>query len=50
MQLVLVLFSSASRGQLALVIYEWNDAKYLGIDADGTGAGANEWEDNVSIL
>ena len=26
----LVSFDSTSQGQLAMVIYEWNDAKYLG--------------------
>lgn len=40
-----VFFSQGSKGQLALIIYEWEDARYIGIDADGTGVGQNEWED-----
>lgn len=41
-----VLFGPGSKGQLALVIYEWKDAKYLGVDeVDPTEQ--NEWEDNV---
>ena len=44
-----VLFSPSSRGQLALIIYEWKDAKYIGIDADGSGASENQWEDEVSL-
>lgn len=44
---IAVVFSPSSRGQLALIIYEWKDAKYIGIDADGTGAGTNEWEEEV---
>lgn len=42
-----VIFSPSSRGQLALIIYEWDDARYIGIDADGSGAGENMWEDEV---
>ena len=45
-----VVFSPSSRGQLALIIYEWNDARYIGIDSDGSGAGQNEWEDQVHRL
>lgn len=40
-----VVFGPASTGSVALVIYEWEDAKLLGIDSDGSGAGQNEWED-----
>jgi hypothetical protein len=29
------------------VVYEWQDAKYLGIDRDGKGVADNEWEDEV---
>jgi hypothetical protein len=32
------------------VIYEWQDAKYLGIDRDGRGTADNEWEDEVCLL
>ena len=38
----IVVFGPASIGSVALVIYEWQDAKLLGIDSDGTGAGQNE--------
>ncbi|KAI5475999.1 transmembrane receptor [Pseudohyphozyma bogoriensis] len=37
-----VLFSPSSRGQLALVVFEWSDAKYLGINQGG-GTAENEW-------
>ncbi|GAA5986577.1 hypothetical protein JCM10908_003807 [Rhodotorula pacifica] len=44
-----VIFSPASRGQLALVIFEWKDSKYLGISPEG-GASENTWsEDRVYI-
>lgn len=29
-----VSFDPSSRGQIAMVIYEWRDAKYLGIDTE----------------
>lgn len=40
-----MIFGPASRGAAALVIYEWEDARYLGIENDGSGAGDNEWDD-----
>ncbi|CEQ42630.1 SPOSA6832_04486 [Sporobolomyces salmonicolor] len=44
-----VLFSPASRGQLALVVFEWEDAKYLGVETSGNDA-ENAWqEDRVYI-
>ncbi|KAG0661507.1 hypothetical protein C6P46_003919 [Rhodotorula mucilaginosa] len=44
-----VIFSPASRGQLALVIFEWKDSKYLGVNPDGQ-ATENDWsEDRVYI-
>ena len=43
-----VIFAPNSRGQLALIIYEWADARYIGVDADGSGSGQNTWEDEVS--
>lgn len=42
-----VLFSPSSQGTLALVIFEWTDAKYLG--ADPTGA-ENNWQQNVPYM
>ena len=42
-----VVFSPGSRGQLALVIFEWKDAKYLGVDQSGNSTD-NQWEDDVS--
>jgi hypothetical protein len=42
-----VVFAPGSRGQLALVIFEWKDAKYLGVDQSGQ-ASDNQWEDDVS--
>lgn len=41
-----VLFSPSSRGQAALVVYEWQDAKYLGVGADGQ-QGDNDWSEDV---
>lgn len=43
-----VVFSPSARGQLALIIYEWSDARYIGIDSDGSGIGENQWESEVS--
>ncbi|KAM0789008.1 hypothetical protein ACM66B_003076 [Microbotryomycetes sp. NB124-2] len=44
-----VIFSPGSRGQLALVIFEWQDAKYLGTDQNGQST-LNEWsQDRVYI-
>ncbi|GAA5957944.1 hypothetical protein JCM10213_002267 [Rhodosporidiobolus nylandii] len=40
--LIEVIFSPASRGQLALVVFEWEDAKYLGVSADGKD-NENDW-------
>ncbi|GAA6007489.1 hypothetical protein JCM10207_006361 [Rhodosporidiobolus poonsookiae] len=37
-----VIFSPSSRGQLALVVFEWEDAKYLGVGADGKDS-ENDW-------
>ncbi|KPV72192.1 uncharacterized protein RHOBADRAFT_56014 [Rhodotorula graminis WP1] len=37
-----VLFSPSSRGQLALAFFEWDDAQWLGVGADGQG-GKNDW-------
>lgn len=42
-----VIFGPASKGQVALVIYEWEDAKYLGIDTKDRKE-ENQWEDDVS--
>ncbi|BGP39303.1 hypothetical protein JCM10449v2_003241 [Rhodotorula kratochvilovae] len=44
-----VLFSPASRGQLALVIFEWEDAQWLGVSADGKG-GANDWSKDRAYI
>ena len=44
-----VVFTPQSRGNLALVIYEWQDARYLGIEPDGSGAGANDWVDDSRV-
>lgn len=41
-----VLFSPSSRGQLALVIFEWQDAKYLGVDPSAEGT-ENHWSEEV---
>lgn len=43
-----VLFGPSSKGQLALVVYEWKDAKYLGVDQDDPTE-QNAWEANVTI-
>lgn len=43
-----VLFSPASRGQLALVISEWKDSKYLGVDPGGQPT-ENDWSEDVSF-
>ncbi|GAA6056885.1 hypothetical protein JCM3770_005128 [Rhodotorula araucariae] len=44
-----VLFSPASRGQLALVIFEWDDAQWLGVGADGQ-SGTNDWSENRAYI
>lgn len=44
-----VLFGPSSKGQLALVIYEWQDAKYLGVDESDQST-PNTWSTNVSHL
>jgi hypothetical protein len=44
-----VLFAPASRGQLALVVFEWEDAKYLGMDPSGENK-LNDWQSDVSYL
>lgn len=41
-----VLFSPSSRGQLALVIFEWQDAKYLGVNPNAENT-ENHWSDEV---
>ncbi|GAA5892607.1 uncharacterized protein JCM6883_007412 [Sporobolomyces salmoneus] len=38
-----ILFAPASRGQLALVVFEWEDAKYLGKDPSGENK-LNDWQ------
>ncbi|GAA5967802.1 hypothetical protein JCM3765_001442 [Sporobolomyces pararoseus] len=38
-----ILFAPASRGQLALVVFEWEDAKYLGMDPSGENK-LNDWQ------
>lgn len=43
---IAVLFGPSSKGQLALVVYEWKDAKYLGVDQDDPTE-KNEWEAGV---
>lgn len=37
-----VLFAPSSRGQLALVIFEWSDGRYLGVDQSGNTS-ENQW-------
>ncbi|GAA5871360.1 hypothetical protein JCM8547_002645 [Rhodosporidiobolus lusitaniae] len=37
-----VIFSPSSRGQIALVVYEWEDSKYLGVAASGADT-ENDW-------
>ncbi|GAA5927692.1 uncharacterized protein JCM15063_005970 [Sporobolomyces koalae] len=37
-----ILFAPASRGQLALVVFEWEDAQYLGVDPTGANK-PNDW-------
>ncbi|KAK4057820.1 hypothetical protein OIO90_001039 [Microbotryomycetes sp. JL221] len=44
-----VLFSPSSRGQLALVIFEWQDAKYLGTDQNGQSTDNNWTNERVFI-
>jgi hypothetical protein len=39
------LFSPSARGQLALVIFEWEDAIYLGVDKEDPSAD-NHWSDS----
>lgn len=41
-----VVFAPSSRGQLALVIFEWEDAKYLGVEPSGETT-ENAWSDQV---
>lgn len=43
-----VVFSPGSRGQVALVIFEWKDAKYIGVDQSGSSA-VNQWDEDVSL-
>ncbi|GAA6004977.1 hypothetical protein JCM11491_002296 [Sporobolomyces phaffii] len=40
-----ILFAPASRGQLALVVFEWEDAKYLGMDPTGENK-LNDWQED----
>lgn len=44
--LAAVLFSPASRGQAALVIFEWQDSKYLGVNPEGEPK-LNDWAEDV---
>ncbi|GAA5906493.1 hypothetical protein JCM6882_004450 [Rhodosporidiobolus microsporus] len=44
-----VIFSPASRGQLALVVFEWEDAKYLGVDASGHES-ENDWSPDRTYI
>ncbi|GAA5986074.1 hypothetical protein JCM11641_005548 [Rhodosporidiobolus odoratus] len=44
-----VIFSPSSRGQLALVVFEWEDAKYLGVGKDGQDS-ENTWEANRTYI
>lgn len=44
-----VIFSPSSRGQVALAVFEWEDAKYLGVDPTGNST-ENSWSDEVSRL
>jgi hypothetical protein len=46
---LLVIFGPASSGQLALVVYEWQDAKWLGINPSNKQA-ENSWQEDVSIF
>lgn len=43
-----VIFGPSSRGQVALVIYEWQDASHLGIDKNGQST-EDTWSDEVSF-
>ncbi|KAK4055494.1 hypothetical protein OIV83_000040 [Microbotryomycetes sp. JL201] len=44
-----VIFAPGSRGQLALVVFEWADTRYLGTDQNGQST-ANDWsQDRVYI-
>ncbi|KAH8923755.1 hypothetical protein BT69DRAFT_1262125 [Atractiella rhizophila] len=40
-----IIFGPSSKGYLALVVYEWADARYLGVDPTGTNV-ENEWGDD----
>ncbi|GAA6062570.1 hypothetical protein JCM10212_004883 [Sporobolomyces blumeae] len=44
-----ILFAPASRGQVALVVFEWEDAKDLGVDATGAGK-ENEWQSDRAYI
>ncbi|KAL8277940.1 hypothetical protein RQP46_009572 [Phenoliferia psychrophenolica] len=45
-----VIFAPSSRGQLALVIFEWEDAKHLGVDPVPGTTSENEWtEERIYI-
>ncbi|GAA6012680.1 hypothetical protein JCM8202_003410 [Rhodotorula sphaerocarpa] len=44
-----VLFSPASRGQAALVIFEWQDSKYLGVNPEGEPK-LNDWAEDRLFL
>lgn len=44
-----ILFGPASKGQLALVIYEWTDAKYLGMDESDPKT-PNTWSSNRTYV
>ncbi|KAH8917494.1 hypothetical protein BT69DRAFT_1313736 [Atractiella rhizophila] len=44
-----IIFGPSSKGYLALVVYEWADARYLGVDPTGTNV-ENEWGDDVSLI
>ncbi|KAK4703861.1 chitin deacetylase, partial [Phenoliferia sp. Uapishka_3] len=43
-----VIFAASSRGQLALVIFEWEDAKYLGVDPSGSTSD-NAWTEDQRV-
>ncbi|MBW0516464.1 hypothetical protein O181_056179 [Austropuccinia psidii MF-1] len=44
-----ILFGPASSGQLALVVYEWEDGKWLGIDESNRQA-ENNWDTNRTYV
>lgn len=45
-----VSFSQSSRGQLALVFYEWSDIQYLGVETPGANPGDEESIVSRSII